>query len=124
VTTTVSQVKDFLLTANGSVSGAPGQTVYLSHILTNLGNATDTYTLPALTLGAGTAALTNLAIYLDADGDGNPDNTTNLAGTSVAVTTTTPFRFVVAALIPATATSGQTNTINVSATDTRVKRCD
>jgi hypothetical protein len=47
VTTTVSQVKIFTLTANGARTAAPGQTVYYPHTITNTGNGVDTYALNA-----------------------------------------------------------------------------
>ena len=116
VQTTVSQVKSFTLTADGARAAAGGQTVYYPHVLTNLGNGVDTYALNAPTTG-GAFAHTGLAYYADANGDGVPDN-------AVALTSTGPlaagaqFRFVVAGVVPAGATLGQTGTIIVKATDT------
>ena len=109
VQTTVSQVKSFTLTADGARAAAGGQTVYYPHVLTNLGNGVDTYALNAPTTG-GAFAHTGLAYYADANGDGVPDN-------AVALTSTGPlaagaqFRFVVAGVVPAGATLGQTGTI-------------
>jgi len=124
VQTTVSQVKSFLLSANGARTAAPGQTVYYPHTIQNTGNGADTYTLvvpaaPAtLTNFAGAAAPHgSLAYYIDANGDGVPDN-------AVPITTTGPiaangiFRFVVAGTVPASAASGDSATITVTVQDT------
>jgi uncharacterized repeat protein (TIGR01451 family) len=120
VTTTVSQVKSFTLAANGARTAAPGQTVYYPHTITNTGNGTDTYALNALVSSnfAGAAAPHgSLAYYIDANGDGVPDNAT-------AITTSGPiaaggiFRFVVAGTVPGAAGSGDTATITVSVSDT------
>jgi trimeric autotransporter adhesin len=116
VQTTVSQVKSFTLTAAGAKTGTPGQTVYYPHTITNTGNGTDTYALNAATAG-GTVTQTGLTYYVDANGDGVPDNFTPITS-SGAIAAGTQFSFVVAASIPNTATAGQTGTVTVSATDT------
>ncbi len=120
VTTTVSQVKTFTLTADGARTAAPGQTVYYPHTITNTGNGTDTYALNApvsSNFAAAAAPHGSLAYYIDANGDGVPDNAT-------AITTTGPiasgavFRFVVAGTVPGAAASGNTADITVSVSDT------
>lgn len=123
VTTTVSQVKTFTLTAPGARTAAPGQTVYYPHTITNTGNGADTYTLNTpIASGsfAGAAAPHGAtAYYIDADGNGVPDN-------AVAITTSGPvamggvFRFVVAGTVPAGAASGDTATLTASVSDTQV----
>ena len=116
VLTTVSQVKSFTLTADGAKTAAPGQTVYYPHTITNTGNGTDTYTLNVSTTG-GTFAHTGLAYFIDANGDGVPDNSTPITSTG-PIPAGTQFKFVVAGVVPASTTSGQTGTIGVGATDT------
>ena len=124
VQTTVSQVKSFTLAVSGARTAAPGQTVYYPHTIQNTGNGSDTYTLvvpaaPAtLSNFAGAAAPHSaLAYYIDANGDGVPDN-------AVPITTTGPiaangiFRFVVAGTVPASAASGDSATITVTVQDT------
>jgi uncharacterized repeat protein (TIGR01451 family) len=122
VTTTVSQVKSFSLSANGARTAAPGQTVYYPHVIQNTGNGSDTYALnaPASTNFAGpTLPHSGLAYYIDADGDGVPDN-------NVPITTTGPiaagglFKFVVAGTVPNAAANGNTANITVSVSDTQV----
>ncbi|HXF80562.1 MAG TPA: hypothetical protein VN598_16980, partial [Usitatibacter sp.] len=118
VQTTVTQVKSFTLAANGARTAAPGQTIYYPHTITNTGNGTDTYTLnaPASTsFGAGPHG--SLAYYIDANGDGQPDNATPIA-TSGAIPAGGTFRFVVAGTVPAGAVNGNTATITVSVSDT------
>ena len=116
VQTTVSQVKSFTLTADGAKAAAPGQTVYYPHTITNTGNGTDTYALNAPTTG-GAFTHSGLAYYIDANGDGVPDNFTPIT-TSGAIPAGTQFKYVVAGVVPAGATAGQTGTIGVSVTDT------
>jgi uncharacterized repeat protein (TIGR01451 family) len=121
VTTTVSQVKTFTLTANGARTAAPGQTVYYPHTISNTGNGTDTFGLnaPSSTNFAGPPAAPHgsLQYFIDANGDGVPDNAT-------PITTTGPiaaggiFRFVVAGTVPGTAANGNTADITVSVSDT------
>ena len=118
VQTTVTQVKTFTLTANGSRTAAPGQTVYYPHTITNTGNGTDTYTLNApLSTSFGAGPHTALAYYIDANGDGVPDNSTPVTATGPIAAGGT-FRFVVAGTVPAGATSGNTAQITVSVSDT------
>ena len=118
VYTVVQQVAALTLAANGNKAGAPGTQVAYPHTLTNTGNGTDTFTLALSTGGA--FAHTGTAIYADSNGDGIPDNTTNLAGTQVTIApgAANAFKFVVVGTVPGTATAGQTGTLLVSATST------
>ncbi|MGZ5042242.1 MAG: hypothetical protein ACXWBQ_15980, partial [Usitatibacter sp.] len=118
VQTTVTQVKTFTLTANGARTAAPGQTVYYPHTITNTGNGTDTYTLNApVSSNFGAGPHGSLAYFIDANGDGVPDNATPI-NSSGPIAAGGIFRFVVAGTVPAGAVSGNTATITVSATDT------
>jgi uncharacterized repeat protein (TIGR01451 family) len=120
VTTTVSQVKIFTLTANGARTAAPGQTVYYPHTITNTGNGVDTYALNAPTstnFATPAAPHGSLAYYIDANGDGVPDNATPI-NTSGALAAGGIFRFVVGGTVPGGAASGNTADIGVSVTDT------
>src|SRR5512139_1647441 len=120
VQTTVSQVKSFTLTAPGARTAAAGQTVYYPHTITNTGNGTDTYALNAPATGGAfthTGPGPGPVYYLDADGNGVPDNFT-------PITTTGPiaagaiFRFVVAGTVPGGTANGLAGTMTVSVTDT------
>jgi len=120
VQTTVSQVKSFQLAANGSRTAAPGQTVYYPHTITNTGNGADTYTLNAPTstnFAAAGAGHGSMAYYLDANGDGVPDNATPI-NTSGAIPAAGVFRFVAAGTVPAAAASGNSADLVVSVSDT------
>ncbi|MGZ5569754.1 MAG: beta strand repeat-containing protein [Usitatibacter sp.] len=122
VQTTVTQVKTFTLTANGARTAAPGQTVYYPHTITNTGNGTDTYTLNPPTsnnFAAAAAPHGSLAYYIDANGDGVPDNAAPI-NTSGALAAGGVFRFVVAGTVPAAAANGNTADIVVSVSDTVV----
>jgi uncharacterized repeat protein (TIGR01451 family) len=116
VSTTVSQVKTFALTADGARTAAPGQTVYYPHTITNNGNGTDSYALVAPTTG-GAFAHTVLAYYPDANGDGVPDGGPAISATG-PVTAGAQFRFVVGGTVPAGAAIASTGTIVISASDT------
>jgi trimeric autotransporter adhesin len=119
VTTTVQQVKSFRLDQPGITSGSPGQRVFLPHVITNTGNGTDNYTFIAPVVTAGTAGVTNLGYFADADNDGQPDvGAPNLAGTTVTLPAGQQLRFVLAATIPMGASTGTSNTVRVSANDT------
>jgi uncharacterized repeat protein (TIGR01451 family) len=116
VYTTVQQVASLTLTANGAKNAAPGAQVAYPHTLINTGNGTDSFTLNAAALGGSQFTHTGIAIYIDANGDGVPDNTTNLAGTSVSLAAGAVFKFVLVGSVPNTATAGQTGGMTVSAT--------
>jgi trimeric autotransporter adhesin len=113
VQTVVQQVASLTLTANGAKTSSVGSTVYYPHTLTNTGNGTDTYTLGAANAGGSIFNMTGVTIYAD-NGSGLP--------TGPAITSTGPlaagavFKFIVAGTVPASATSGQTNSLTVTGT--------
>jgi trimeric autotransporter adhesin len=113
VNTIVQQVASLTLTANGTKTASVGSTVYYPHTLTNTGNGTDSFTLGAVNAGGSIFTMTGVSVYLD-NGSGQP--------TGPAITSTGPlaagamFNFIVAATVPGTATSGQTNALTVTGT--------
>jgi uncharacterized repeat protein (TIGR01451 family) len=117
VTTVVQQVASLTLTANGAKTASPGSPVFYPHTLTNTGNGSDSFTL-SLPAQSGAFTLTGTHIYLDANGDGIPDNFVDLTGTSVTVTpgAANAFKFVITGTVPPGATTGQTNNFPVTAT--------
>ena len=115
VQTVVQQVSSFTLVADQSKPAAPGQTVYFPHTLTNTGNGSDTFNLATADV-AGGFNFSTLQIFADANGDGVPDNGTPITGTG-ALAAGGVFKFVVAGGVPGAATSGQTDSISVTATD-------
>jgi uncharacterized repeat protein (TIGR01451 family) len=118
VNTIVQQVASLTLTANGAKTASPGAPVFYPHTLTNTGNGSDSFTLTLAPAQSGAFTLTGTHIYLDANGDGIPDNFTDLTGTSVTVTpgAANAFKFVITGTVPPGATAGQTNNFSVSAT--------
>lgn len=115
VTTTVQQVAAFTLTATQSKTVSPGGTVYYPHTLTNTGNGTDSFGLTAADAGTGAITFSGLSIFADADGNGVPDNSTAISTTGNTASNGV-FKFVVAATVPGSATSGQGETITVTGT--------
>lgn len=117
VTTVVTQVASFTLTADGARTAAPGGQAVFPHTLTNTGNGGDAFPLTLVNQVGDDFDLTGLAIYADANGDGVPDNFT-------ALTTTGPlaagavFQFVVAGNVPGTQTGGQVARARISAVST------
>src|SRR5690349_1753574 len=118
VTTVVQQVASLTLTANGAKTASPGAPVFYPHTLTNTGNGSDSFTLSLAPAQSGAFTLTGTHIYLDANGDGIPDNFTDLNGTSVTVTpgAANAFKFVITGTVPSGATAGQTNNFSVTGT--------
>lgn len=118
VTTIVQQVASLTLTANGAKTASPGSPVFYPHTLTNTGNGSDSFTLTLAPAQSGAFTLTGTHIYIDANGDGIPDNFTDLTGTQVTVApgAANAFKFVITGTVPSSATSGQTNNFSVTAT--------
>ncbi len=115
VETVVAQVYDIALTADGAKNASPGSQVTYPHTLTNNGNGSDSFTL-SVSSGGGDFAHTSLRIYEDLNGDGNPDNFTDLNGTNVTVGYASSYKFVVVGSVPNTATGGDSGTLTVTAT--------
>ncbi len=115
VTAIVQQVAALTLTTPLAKNVSVGGQVVYPLTLTNTGNGTDTFALAPTQAGA--FSFTSMTLYADANGDGVADNTT-------PITSTTPlasgevFRFVAVDNVPNTATSGQVNTMTVTATST------
>jgi uncharacterized repeat protein (TIGR01451 family) len=106
------------LTANGAKTASPGSSVFYPHTLTNTGNGSDSFTLTLAPAQSGAFTLTGTHIYLDANGDGIPDNFTDLTGTQVTVApgAANAFKFVITGTVPSGATAGQTNNFSATAT--------
>lgn len=101
---TVAEVYAGTLENDGNKSGAPGETVYFSHTLKNTGNATDTFTLDGLN-GAGAAA--SYQVFIDANGNGQPDAGEN-AATSVVVDAGDQVELILAVPVPSGTAAGAT----------------
>ena len=107
VVTTVQQV------GSVSLSTAAGATVSYSHTVTNNGNANDSFTL-GLSDG-GVFKMANVAFYLDADNNGQPDNDTPVTTTGTLAPGAI-YRFVAVATLPTGLANGNTNNLVVTAT--------
>lgn len=121
VRTTVLQVASFTLVADRTATVNPNGQVALSHTLTNTGNGTDIFTLNLENLplsATDTTDLNNIAIYIDADGDGVADNTTNLATQTVTLPAGQSVNLIVVGTAPINATNGQAAQLRISATTT------
>jgi trimeric autotransporter adhesin len=112
VTTTVQQVAALTLTSNLSKTVTAGSQVSYPLTLTNTGNGSDTYNLTQTNSGA--FVFGSVTFYADANGDGLADNTTPITSTT-ALAPGAVFRFVAVGNVPTTATSGQVDTMIVTA---------
>jgi hypothetical protein len=111
VQTSVTQIYSGALTSSQTKYATPGTQVMFPHVYQNTGNGPDSITFSA----SGSANLSNVAVYLDANGDGIPDNTTNIAGAAQPLAANAYLRVVVVATLNAGAGSG--GTVTVSTTD-------
>ena len=117
VTTYVQQVASFTLVSSQTLPASPGTQVVFPHVLTNTGNGADSLTLVLANLGGDDFDLSGLAIYLDADGNGVPDNATALTNTGM-IPAGAAFRFVIVGNVPGTQVGGQFAQLRVTATST------
>jgi uncharacterized repeat protein (TIGR01451 family) len=116
VVTTVQQVPDVDLVDNRNQQAGPGSPVYFPHTVTNTGNGDDSFTLAVTDTGGDNYNITPV-IYADANSDGVPDNNIPITTTGTLPPGGT-FNFVVAGVVPASATAGQTGVVTVTATST------
>ena len=112
VTTIVQQVAALTLTSDLAKTVTAGSQVSYPLTLTNTGNGTDTYNLTQT--NSGTFVFGSVTFYADANGDGVADNTTPIISTT-ALASGAVFRFVAVGNVPTTATSGQVDTMLVTA---------
>ena len=114
VTTVVQQVAGLTLTASGTRVAAPGGQAVFPHVLTNNGNGPDSFTLSASNVGGDDFDLTGLVLYVDADGNGVPDNFTPVITTGPLAAGAT-YRFVAVGSVPGTRLAGDVSLITVNA---------
>jgi uncharacterized repeat protein (TIGR01451 family) len=125
VVTVVQQVYSFTITPDGTESAPgqiraalPGGQVIFNYVVTNTGNGTDTINLNTV---QGTADnfdfdLSSIAIYLDANCNGNLDPGETTPITSVTLGMGQQACVIVRATIPAGANSGQYGNLNLVGT--------
>jgi uncharacterized repeat protein (TIGR01451 family) len=116
VRTTVLQVASFTLEADRTATVNPNGQVALSHTLTNTGNGADSFTIDLVNLGGDDIDLNGIAVYVDANGDGVADNTTNLIGQTVTVAAGQSVNLIVVGTAPIDATTGEEAQLTISAT--------
>lgn len=105
----VQEVYAFNLVQDQSQVGTIGSKLNFPHTLLNIGNTEDHYTF-SLSQSAGDAFdLTGVALYVDRDQDGLPDDNTNLlgAGHSVALKSGEAVSLVVVGTIPSDRQTGE-----------------
>ena len=117
VNTIVQHVPGFTLTADQSKSTSPGGTVYFGHTITITGNGNETINLGVSDVYSGTFNFASSTMYIDANGDGLPDNFTALTSTGVLASGGS-FNFVVAGVVPGTALDGTIDKLTVTGTST------
>jgi uncharacterized repeat protein (TIGR01451 family) len=105
VTTVVQQVGSFTLESNGAKSAAAGNTAYISHTLVNTGNGQDNFTIVVAEANGAAPNFTSMKLFLDADGNGLPDSSTELPPTVTVPGQNGVFKFVVEYAVPNTATT-------------------
>lgn len=118
VVTTVQQVAGVTITAGVTKQVSVGGQVTFSHIITNTGNGSDSFTL-STTEGSNDFNFTNIRIYPDADKNGVADNFTPITSTPTldrAGLANNTYGIVIVADIPSTATDGQFEDIFITTT--------
>lgn len=121
VETIVQQVAGVTITAGINLTVSPGGQVTFPHTITNTGNGVDSFDLTTLE-GSGDFNFDNIVIYADEDGNGVPDNFTEIFTTpNISFPGNTggnpnTYGIVIVADIPVTANDGDVETIQVTAT--------
>lgn len=113
VSTIVQQVAALTLQQDLSKTVTAGSQVSYPVTLTNTGNSSDSYALSSSM--SGTFTFGSVTFYADANGDGVADNTTPVTNSGVLAPGSV-FRFVAVGNVPTTATSGQVDSLIVTAT--------
>ena len=116
VKTTVLQVASFSLVADRTTNSTPNGQVRLAHTLTNTGNGTDSFTLDVANLAGDDFEFAAIQIFRDANNDGVPDNSTNLAGQTIQLAAGEATGLIVQTVTPSTATANQQGLLTISAT--------
>jgi len=120
VETLIQQVASMELTQDQSQIGAAGNTVYMPHVLTNTGNGVDRYDLSVVNDAGDDYDFDTITLYADANKDGIPDSSTPITSTG-ALAADESFYFVIGAVVPASATTGQHGKLTVTGTSTFVE---
>lgn len=119
VQTIVQQVAGVDITQGIVQTVSPGGQVSFKHTITNTGNGVDSFTLSPVE-GTGAFNFDNIVIYPDANEDGVPDSFTPITSTPnidpPGTSNGNSYGIVIVADIPVTASEGDVETIQITAT--------
>ncbi|MGZ5749973.1 MAG: SdrD B-like domain-containing protein [Usitatibacter sp.] len=102
-----------LLAASTRVNGQPGATIFFRHTLTNTGTVADTYTVTATDTGGGWT-FGAVALFPDANGDGQPDSATPLAN-PIALAPGQVAQFVLRVTVPVSGFTSSESHVRIDA---------
>ena len=95
---------------------APGLSpVAFPHVITNIGNSADTFSLAAADLSGDSGDFTAIRVYADANRDGRPDSTSTITKTT-RLAAGEQFGIVVEAVTPNSLANGNTVKLSITAT--------
>ncbi len=114
---TVAQVYSATIGSDSAVTASPGQPVYLSYILENTGNGSDTFELVAEdgTSVADDIDADSITIFHDTNGDGQPSSGEPEITGPISLAAGTPMSIVVEVQVPSTALADQTLGVTLEA---------
>lgn len=114
---TVAQVYSATIGSDSAVSASPGQPVYLSYVLQNTGNGSDTFDLLAIDDAsvADDINADSITIYHDTNGDGQPSSGEPEITGPFSLAAGTPMSIVVEVQVPSTALAGETLGVTLNA---------
>lgn len=118
VRTTVAAQIGIDLEADRSATADPGAIVSLPHTLTNIGTASDTYTIRLQNVAGDDFDFVSLLLFIDANANGvrDPGEPTLSSGVALMLAPGVQVALVVLAEVPATATVGQVGRLQITAT--------
>lgn len=120
VSLTIQKVYALDLIQNQQQLGVVGGQLNFPHVLTNIGNTTDSYTFNLTQSSSDDFDLSNAALYVDRNQDGLPDDNINLLlGGNVQLAAGKSISLVVAGAIPLNASVGQQALLDLKATSTQ-----
>lgn len=102
---TVAPVYAATLEDDGTKSGAAGEIVYFTHVLTNTGNTSDTYSLDGLTGHGSGGTAGSYQVYVDGNNNGLPD-AGEVATTSVSLNAGQQAQLILAVPVPSGTAAG------------------
>ena len=118
VVLSVQPIYALTLQSNQSNIGTIGSQLDFPHVLTNTGNIADDYQLSLVQSGSDQFDLSGVAVYIDRDQNGVPDDNNNLLanGATIRLEAEESAMLVVVGTIPANQTTGNIANFNLTAT--------